>query len=286
MNRHDDPRAYRYIVDHLRPGAVITRRVLISNMSPARHRIAVSAGGAVIRGDQFLFADDPAATDLPGWVSFDHPTLDLTAWARRAVRVTVRVPADATAGERYGVVWAAVSSRPGTSGVTQVNRVGVRLYLDIGPGGESPTDFTIDALSPARGPDGRPILTAAVHNTGRRAVDLTGSLALTDGPGGSQAGPFAIAGGTTLPPGDAGTVRVDLPADVPDGAWTATLTLSSGTVRRTATARVTFPGVAWAAGGAGSPLGRAVRTGLVVVVVAGLLGLGLVVARRRGRRPG
>jgi hypothetical protein len=48
--------------------------------------------------------------------------------------VTIRVPRDAAPGERYGVVWAETRAGPDSGdGITQVNRVGIRLYLSVGP---------------------------------------------------------------------------------------------------------------------------------------------------------
>ena len=48
----------------------------------------------------------------------------------------IDVPVDASAGERYAVVWAEVSAPASAAGgVTLVNRVGVRVYLSVAPGG-------------------------------------------------------------------------------------------------------------------------------------------------------
>ena len=58
---------------------------------------------------------------------------------------------------------------------------------------------------------------ANVQNTGGRALDMRGKLELEDGPGGLSAGPFPASLGTTLAPGDTGTVTVMLNAQVPAG---------------------------------------------------------------------
>ncbi|MEK8109071.1 hypothetical protein NKG94_38515 [Micromonospora sp. M12] len=115
------------------------------------------------------------------------------------------MPSAASRGERYGLVWASATSAPRAGGeVTQIHRVGVRIYLDIGPGGEPVSDFSIGELRPARSPEGALSLTAQVTNTGGRAIDLTGSVTLTDGPADSRAGPFPVVQGVTLPPGGSG----------------------------------------------------------------------------------
>jgi hypothetical protein len=46
--------------------------------------------------------------------------------------VTIKVPSDTSMGERYGVIWAQEESavqRPGHFEITELNRVGVRVYL-------------------------------------------------------------------------------------------------------------------------------------------------------------
>ena len=53
--------------------------------------------------------------------------------------MTIAVPRDAAPGERYGVVWAEVrAAAPAAGGITQVSRVGIRIYLSVGPGGRPP----------------------------------------------------------------------------------------------------------------------------------------------------
>jgi hypothetical protein len=82
---------------------------------------------------------------------------------------------------------------------------------------------------------------AAIHNTGGRALDLSGALGLTHGPGGLSAGPFPITLGTTLGVGQTEPVTVPLDQQIPDGPWHATLTVRSGLTKRTAQATLTFP---------------------------------------------
>lgn len=61
------------------------------------------------------------------------------------VTATIAVPPRASRGERYAAVWAEVSSPKshGKGKIALVNRVGIRTYLDVGPGGDPPTDFAI-----------------------------------------------------------------------------------------------------------------------------------------------
>ena len=53
------------------------------------------------------------------------------------------MPPDAPAGEEYGVVWAQPESTPTTTGVSVVNRVGVRIYLTVTPDSSSLLDHAL-----------------------------------------------------------------------------------------------------------------------------------------------
>ncbi len=125
--------------------------------------------------------------------------------------------------------------------MVQVNRVGVRLYVSIGPGGPPAADFRIDSLTAQRAANGDPVVVASVHNTGGRALDMAGTLALTGGPSGLSAGPFAAALGTTLAVGATEAVTIGLDKGLPAGPWMAEITLRSGLVERRASATITFP---------------------------------------------
>jgi hypothetical protein len=200
--------------------------------------------------------------------------------------VTIAVPAGATEGERYGAALAEHSAA-GAGGLTMVNRVGIRIYLSVGPGGEPVTAFTIDSMTAQR-PAGGPIVTATVHNTGGRAIDLAGSLSLSDGPGSLSGGPFPAHSAATLAPGDAGEVEIALDGSIPNGPWNAEISLTSGRVTQTATSRLTFPnvgGVKTAAIAIAKPADRS-PIALAAAGVAVLLALTAVVGliRRRRRR--
>jgi hypothetical protein len=84
-------------------------------------------------------------------------------------------------------------------------------------------------------------VTAEVVNVGGRAIDMSGQLVLTDGPGSLSAGPFAAELGTTLAPGATAPVTIVLDGSLPDGPWHAKLDLRSGLLERTAEADLTFP---------------------------------------------
>jgi hypothetical protein len=278
-NREKDPRAHRYIVDHLDPGTTIRRKIRVVNHSRKRQRITVYPAAATLDKKKFLFGADRAANELTSWVSVDKGQLDLAPGDGAVVKTTVVVPPAASAGERYGVIWAAVGSTPRASGgITQIHRVGIRIYLDIGLGGEPVSDFSIGELVPARAPSGDPSLTATVANTGKRALDLSGSADLTDGPAGQRAGPFPVTSTATLAPDTTGTVVMQFPETLPNGPWKVKLTLKSGLVSHSVTALITFPDPG-ATGRSGTVMSRmssplVISTGsLLVLLLFGALAL-------------
>ncbi|MGB3442320.1 MAG: hypothetical protein WBA97_26560 [Actinophytocola sp.] len=287
VSRRHDPRALRYIVDHVPPGTLIQRHILVTNKSSDRRIIEVYPGAAAVQGERFRFGEGRAANDLTSWIGVERPRLDLAAGEEAKLAVTIQVPPKASSGERYAVLWAstvpAAAGRP-TANVTQIQRVGIRIYLDVGPGGEPASSFTIGQLMPARDEQGHPSVAVHVDNTGGRALDLTGSATLSDGPAGMAAGPFAVKKGTTLGKGQSGTVTVWFPRELPNGPWTIRVELNSGTTTADVTAHISFPDPGMV-GEPGSLLTSPwLMAGFALPLAAGLAYL--IHRRTRGSRPG
>jgi hypothetical protein len=238
-NRQDDPRARIYVVDHLHQGDRIERKVEVGNGTDQPVAIELYAAAASLKEGQFQFGDGRASNDLTKWTSISPSTLTIPARGTATATITVAVPGDALDGERYAVVWAQPPASGGT--VPVVNRVGVRMYVSVGEGAEPTTDFRIDNLVAARDDDGNPVVRTTVTNTGGRAIDLSGELELTDGPGSLKAGPFPVQLGTTLAPGESAPATVKLDKDLPDGPWQATVRVTAGDVEHEAKATITFP---------------------------------------------
>lgn len=287
VSASDDPRAQLYIVDHLAPGTVIDRRIEVSNTTASAAHVVMYAAAATIEHGSFLGSAGDTPNDLSTWTSILPGASDIPAGGRLIATVTIAVPNDAAPGEQYGVVWAEVRSAPMVGGgVIEVNRVGIRLYLSVGPGGAPAADFQIDSLTAERSPEGQPVVRAAVHNTGGRALDMSGTLRLSSGPGGLSAGPFAATLGTTLAIGETELVSIVLDRQVPAGPWEAHIVLRSGLLERSARATITFP-----AQGAAPSVSISTRPAWPYPAIAGIatflmLGLAilLIVSRRRRRR--
>ena len=241
-NAIDDPRAQLYIVDHVAPGTTIERRIEVSNSTDSTMEVELYAAAATIEAGAFLGADGHSPNDLSSWTAVDPGTLPIPSKAKLLAVVMITVPTDAAPGEHFGVVWAEARSAPAEgTGVTTITRVGIRIYLSVGPGGPPAADFAVDSLTASRTAAGQPVVVASVHNTGGRALDIHGSLELLNGPGGLSAGPFEVTVGTTIAVGETEGVTVVLDKQVPDGPWDAAITLSSGLLERSAEARITFP---------------------------------------------
>jgi hypothetical protein len=280
-----DPRARSYIVDNLPPGTTINRRVEVHNHTSASQEVRVYPGAARIEGGAFVPESGATGNDLVSWTSVDEPTLHLGPDESAMVMVTVNVPADAPEGEQYAAVWAEVRSTPDPkTKIVSATRVGVRMYISVGPGNGPAADFSISGVTAGRNDKGEAEVRAAVSNTGGRALDVSGTLSLTEGPSGLSAGPFPTERVLTLAPGSHGEVLITLGAELPNGPWQAALHLKSGLVEHEATARLTFP----AAGASvaveterGVPIWLLVAGGIVGAALVALVVI--VVARRRGR---
>jgi hypothetical protein len=273
------PLARSYIVGRLGPGTTIRRRIEISNTTRSTADVAVYSSAAGLRNGNFEFAGGRTRNELTSWTSVTRRVLRLPANARAFETVTVKVPKLASSGERYAVVWAEVSAPTSAAhAVKLVNRVGVRMYVSIGPGGAPSANFAVGTLSAKRSATGGLLVVATVHNTGGRTLDINGTLTLSNGPGGLRAGPLGVALGATLAPGHAEPATVALDKRLPRGPWRAHLRLTSGFIERSAEATITFPPAARAAKPSSSS-----RLILVVSALLALLAVGAL-ARSRARR--
>jgi hypothetical protein len=282
----DNPRARSYIIDQVKPGKVIERRVEVVNHSDREAKVSLYPAAARVERGQFVGADGRSQNDLSSWTSVNDSSVTLSPQGRSMAKLAIKIPADAVRGERYGVVWAELAPTKNPEGVTHVSRVGIRLYVSVGPGGAARTDFDIASMTAIRGEDNVPAVQAKVQNTGERAIDPSGTITLTNGPAGLSAGPFPIPLGNTVGVGDTQPVLVPLDPKLPDGPWRVKITVTSGVTKREAEATLTFPPNA----GQGpevsvdtGPPWRGIAAGAVAgIVVLALLGY-LGIRRRRSR---
>jgi hypothetical protein len=276
LTAYDDPRVRLYIIDHLHPGTVIHRRIEISNTTASTVHIVMYPAAATISQGAFVGAAAHTPNELSTWTSVLPGASDVPPGEHRTATVSISVPRNAPPGEQYGVVWAETrSAPPADGGITQVSRVGIRLYLSIGLGGPPASKFTIDSLTAKRAPDGQPVVVASVHNTGGRALDMNGTLQLSAGPGGLSAGPFPANLGTSLAISATEPITIMLDKRLPDGPWNALVTLRSGLLKHSARATISFP----ATGTPSSPY--PIIAGFVIFLLVGIVAARLMTRRRR-----
>jgi hypothetical protein len=238
-----NPRGLRYIIDFLHPGMVIRRRILVSDQESRPATFTVYPDAAKIRKGDFVGDAGEVRSELTSWIRVQHARVKLAAGNSVMDLITIRVPKIATKGEQYGVIWVQQSShtrmRNGFE-ITEINRVGIRIYLAVGKGGVPPTRWTISSIIGHHSKMGRQFLTAMVDNTGGRAVDLSGTLWLSNGPGGTSAGPFQLQQIVTLAPGQSMPVTFVVPRKLPVGPWQAKIKLVSGLNVETVAATIAF----------------------------------------------
>ena len=179
---------------------------------------------------------------LTTWITLSRHSVSLAPHARAMVTVTIQVPRTASPGNLYGVIWAQETYLGKTSkgvNLIETNRVGIRIYLNVGPGGPPPVNFDITSIRGTRSARGQFMVVAQVNNTGGQAIDAAGTLKLTNGPGGLSAGPYKEPA-VTLAPGQSQPITVVLNKEMPHGSWLATIDETSGITQRSAQATIDF----------------------------------------------
>jgi hypothetical protein len=275
-----------YIVERLAPGSRVTRQVQISNTTNATADIVVySAAASYVEGN-FSFAPGRTEDSLSSWTSVARPELLLAPGATAFDAVTINIPKRASSGERYAVVWAEVSApSPTQSGIHLVNRVGIRMFVSVGNGGVPTVDFTVAPLVASRSSNRDPLISSKVHNLGQSAIDVTGKLTLSQGPGGLSAGPFLAKLQTLLAPGHSEIALVQLSEQIPRGPWRADLILSSNGTQRRSSSTIIFPERIPVIQNR-RPVTPLVLATLIVIILLLSVGTSVLITRRRRLRLG
>ncbi len=286
----NNPRAREYVVDNLTPGTTIHRRIEVSNTTGAELQVVIYPAAATISQGSFVGAPARTADDLSTWTTVSRPIMDVPAGSTAVDTVTVAIPATASPGERYAVVWAEVRSAKAGGPIELINRAGIRMYVHVG-GTNPATSFTVNTLTGQRDSGGHAVVRALVHNTGGVAVDLTGTLIMSSVTGALTAGPYPAQLGTTLAPGQSEPVWFTLTSQVTDGPWNATVTLHSGLSQQAFRAMITFPrsqgtGPAAEARPVGGGLGLVAILGgaILIAIFAAVIALIAVIITHRRRR--
>jgi hypothetical protein len=236
-----DPRSQVYVADVVKPGATLTRHFTVSNGTASSLPVQVYPDAATIGGGSFAPADGQTPNELSGWTTVSPDSATIPANGTASGTVTVRVPADAEPGERYGVVLAQYVA-PARGGTVQVARAGIRMYVFVAGPSSPVSAFSIVSIRNAGDTDQGPTVGVGVVNTGSRALDFGGEVTLV-GPDGRKAGPVGPASALTLAPGERGEVLFAPGKKVSGGPWKASATIRAGLVNHTESGTVTFSGV-------------------------------------------
>ena len=270
----DNPRASTYIVDNVPPGKRMERQIVVSSTMAERATFDLYVGAAHVDDEGYQAEPRGATNALTTWTSLNKTEVTLDPGQEEVVTVSVDVPADAPEVEQYALIWMSTKVDENNADAVQaVSRVGIRMYLSVGAGDGPRPSFSIGSLLPIRLDDGTAAIKAILENTGDRAVEVSGTLDLTEGPGG-LAVPAIESGGKTIPPRSSGELVIEVPDSgaFPAGPWSANVTLDSGYGKEAATAEISFPEQ-----GEGEAV--AVTNGIAPVVwVAVGIGLALLIA--------
>lgn len=278
---HADPRARYQIVDHIEPGETLERRLRLTNGTDEAIPAELYVGAARLVDGTFTFATRDRTNDLTRWTTVRPTARRLNPSSHTEVTVRIAVPGGASDGERYGMVWAEVPAGAGTT----TTRLGLRMYVHVGPGDAPRTDIALDRVRPHRSVDGTARLDVTLRNAGSRAAELAGTVTAGRGEGepADVVGRFASA----LAPGASTTVPVALDDSVRSGSRRVEIEIAANGVRRRAHATVSFPADAGRAGRpvsldhAGDGAGRSVPAAIAVALVALLLAAAGAASRRR-----
>jgi hypothetical protein len=252
-----------WITMRVDPGEVVAGRAVLRNLTDRAQTAVLTAVDATTTGDGAftLAGDDEPRAGVGRWASVDRARVALAPGEQRVVRYRVRVPADAEPGDYAGGLVAraeGAASREGAGGVTVtvVERVGLRVYVDVAgvrDGTLHVEDVAADTAggSPVKDALGLPSALEARftvrHDGNVRYDDLRGRIELRRGDSVVETRELAL--GTLLPGAERPvTARLPLPG-FSAGDWTLRVTLD-GEPPVTVEARV---GVSawrvWAAGG-------------------------------------
>lgn len=225
-------RADNYFVDTLHQGDEVKKRIEVKNYNYDDVVVDLYTTEAKIENSSFVGAERGNQNDLARWIALPVDKIEIEARKAATVEFTIKIPQDAEDGERYAAVWAQprISTAPDEQGIALTSRVGLRSYVLVGdPVPEGSFDVIQKRFE--RSPSNTPILVVRVRNTGQRALDISATASLSEGPGGAKAGPFVSDSGLTLPIAGEDDITVYLADGLPNGPWKAHLLLESGTIQ-------------------------------------------------------
>ena len=226
----------RYSYEDVRPGALVSDYVSITNLSnaPVTFRVYSADGITTPQGSIGLANADVEPTDVGAWTRVAHGTVRVEAGSRVVEPFTIRVPANATPGDHVGGMIASITEKAPGGQVTRESRVAVAAYLRVT--GPLTATLGVEAVSTSYHGTANPFggggvaVAYTVRNTGNVRLAGTQAVSLT-----SMFGTEATAEPPALDellPGDAVRVAVFMSGVLPAGSLNAHVTVTPVEVPR------------------------------------------------------
>lgn len=254
------------------PGASATGSFIATNTSAAAASLQIYPADGLTGTTTGVVYGDEAARDAGAWVTPSQTAVTVGGASEQPVSFTVRVPANASAGDHVASV--VLQQRKGGGSVSQVVRNVVPVLINV-PGGAGP-QIRLDKVEIGRLPGtAASAVTVGLRNDGNRMCRPQLSVALT---GGRESGQAVTRQLDTILPGDAVPYPLPWPRALAAGTYevrvvatgcgttqtdtlTATTSPETDEVATTAPARTTPSRTTPAPSSAATPARRVARPG-------------------------
>lgn len=132
--KEDDPKTRSWFILEFSPGQTQLSEVTVENKSGEAVSLEIYAVDATSNKDgAFTLFPKGTKEDAGGWINLDRDNLELAAHSKMTVPFSISVPRLATPGDHVAGIAIEPKSKavPPSSGVSVVQRLGVRVYLTV-----------------------------------------------------------------------------------------------------------------------------------------------------------
>ena len=120
-----------WILERLWPATTTVREFQVINSTSKPMFVVIYPGAATNEQGNFVGAPRGVQNELSSWITVTPKSATIPAHQSIAGEVTISIPTSAIPSMQFGVIWAQTTLGT-TGGVTQVNRVGIRMYDPVG----------------------------------------------------------------------------------------------------------------------------------------------------------
>jgi len=226
----------------IQPGTSSIRKIRIQSAAPNSELVTTSIGYASLI-NSVLTLDDQKVSPIAKWIKVARPKIELPAKKTVDVALEITVPHDEPIGIRQAYLLVK-ATMPDTNLTTTADRNGaaryaIPIYIGVGTTTQIVTDFSVGLISLVNTTGGM-AFSIPLTNTGMTPVLPIGYILLN-----SVLGQLIFAakipfGDGVIEPGQATTVEVLVPAEVPDAVWNVHAEAHAGTLLATSDSIVTL----------------------------------------------